>query len=242
MLGYILQIDPNSSAGSTLVHSRVLASTVTLLVKSAQDYLTVNEIYNWEIYKPTHPLKSKIKVALDLGANIGLASVYFDAALDLTTIISVEPLESVQSNLKVNLASIKAKLNIIESCIVPDEFSFNKCMMDTSKGSRYASISTSVPSHLGEEVKAVNCSNFIEKIKAIAPEPDIIKIDIEGFGCIVARQLLSKLQKSPLNVFIEEDEAQLVDLDFFMNSKEYLVAFRMEGFRTYELKGKSIED
>ena len=240
LCGYVLQKMPSNVGNDLLVRALINGDSQYIVITSIEDYLTINEIFNWQIYKPGPKYAHEITSCLDLGGNIGLASVYLDKVLNLNSIVLVEPLGSIQSTLGRNLATLKADTHVINCCVVPDNFQDKECQMNLSKGSRYASLADATVNAPTEIVATIRCTDLVKVVESKIASPDLVKIDIEGLGTQVGMQLVLNFAKRPLLIFIEEDEEQLVEFDRFMCDVGYSTIFRLEGFRKYELKSKNL--
>src|SRR5581483_11732953 len=75
---------------TTLRLKRPFNTTVTLRPAS-NDIYTLDEIFFAEVYRPVIDRRPTIRTVIDLGANIGLASIYFLAQSPECRVFSIEP-------------------------------------------------------------------------------------------------------------------------------------------------------
>lgn len=131
------------------------------------DIQSVREVFVDEVYRP--PFESRPRVIVDLGANIGLTSLYFALAFAPELVIAIEPVPGNVAIARQNLAGIGA--SVVEAAVA------GEC--------GWASFASSAESNLGRisddgdlRVRAITMPEVID----LCPEGhiDLLKIDIEG--------------------------------------------------------------
>lgn len=135
------------------------------------------EIFRDGVYKPYMPLGKEGKLALDIGANIGLASIYFSNFFD--QVISLEPSEehfdalkrNMESNLITNVKPIKKAIYIKNG-----QFPFGG--LPTNRTMRSLHMGVWNGGQPSETVDCVTLDTLFdqEKIEHV----DFMKLDIEG--------------------------------------------------------------
>ncbi len=147
-----------------------------------QDIAVFYEVFKSEVYK--QELNRKNPVILDIGAHIGLASVYFYACYGLATkLYSIEPADDNIILLKKNLSAYPAQ---IKEVAIAD---YTGHVRISSSG--YGHNRRIVKEGTETTVPCITISQLIseEKIKKI----DLLKIDIEGAESLVFSGNLSWL-------------------------------------------------
>ena len=147
-------------------------------------YDVMREIFQGGLYEWKLPLGPK-PVIVDIGANVGFASLYFAIRYPDARIICIEPDESNYACLKRNLAAFKGRVK----CIKAAAWSRNGVVRLRPA----ESIDSYVSSNGGEVVKAIRLDGLMgrEGIKKI----DLLKLDAEGSELQILEGLGSQLAK-----------------------------------------------
>lgn len=157
------------------------------------EILTLVEIFQNDNYVPHHNhtvdlFGGRITSLLDLGANIGLTSVWFALTYPEITIDAYEPNPELFPLLKKNLSSFP-KVRVFEEAITGTEghVSFNK--------SKY-SLESSIFEARDSESVSVTATTLDQAIKRIGGSVDLLKIDIEGaeFDAFTTSTLLPQVR------------------------------------------------
>ncbi len=154
---------------------------------------TMVDIFKNKNYEPwlvngNDPFKRPISTLLDLGANIGLASVYFALSYPDISIDAYEP-NPVIFPLLQKTASQFPHMRVYEKALAAQDgtvtFNYSKHTLESSMFPTRDSIAV--------DTKAATLDSAI---KAIGGEVDLVKIDIEGaeFDVFKASTLLDKIQ------------------------------------------------
>lgn len=147
-----------------------------MLRSNTSDKWSIHEIILRDDYKLKNRIKTP-KVIVDLGANIGVFSIYSAMMFPTAQVFSYEPEEN-----NFNLLIKNIRLNNLEKRV----FSFQLACADIDHP-RYLSLDSDIRSHSVvndntnknlQQIKTINLQQIIEKnaIKRI----DILKMDIEG--------------------------------------------------------------
>lgn len=147
-------------------------------------FLVIRQIFLDDQYD-THYSKIKGKVVIDVGANVGVFSIYA-AILNAKKVYAFEPVPETYMMLKENI-----KLNNLENVIIP----INKALGDKEKveimyysniGDGGTTLNLSKIKYLNEKVikKSIKVmittlDNFVKQNKI--PKVDFIKMDVEGY-------------------------------------------------------------
>jgi FkbM family methyltransferase len=152
-----------------------------LLREVGSDILTFNEVIGEQVYQDVLRHVPKCETIVDLGANIGLASLYFAASYPGCRIFAVEPNDSSYSLLNSNLGKLIAAgrcrtLNAAvwssEASLAPDD------SFEPNHYSAFATREVSVEADrnngmIGLPMGRILADSGFEKI-------DLLKVDIEG--------------------------------------------------------------
>jgi FkbM family methyltransferase len=139
------------------------------LLASRHDLLTVNEIFCRRDYG-----RGPYRTVIDIGANIGLASLYFLTRAEEVRVWAVEPDPSNVAQLRSNLAAFEGRYVVHQAAVVAEpatsvRFSF---------AGRYGHVSDD--SEPGAVVPALDIATLIREIAAERGRIDLVKIDTEG--------------------------------------------------------------
>jgi len=133
------------------------------------DVLTLREVWIDEVYRL--PGLSTARSLLDLGANIGLASVWFARRYGCDRLVAVEPLPENAVLLRHNLHQNGIAASVME------------CAVGAGEGEEFLAVSREPNSgrlaREGLRVRTVSMSSVVEALGARGIA-DIVKIDIEG--------------------------------------------------------------
>jgi len=142
---------------------------VSPLLMTRHDLLTVNEVFCRRDYG-----RGPYNTVVDIGANIGLASLYFLTRSPSTRVWAFEPDPANVAQLRANLADFEDRYTLTEAAVVADDSASVRFTFDGRYGHLAA---THEP---GAAVPAVNIATMLRLIARDAGEIDLIKIDTEG--------------------------------------------------------------
>ena len=155
-------------------------STIKIKIVNQFDRMTISEIFGWKIYY-TSRLKN-YKVILDVGANIGCASIYFaKKCKNLEAIIAFEPdpraFKTLKENLKINCSNLKTTLHKV--AVSTDD---KPKVLIRSESTRYNSLKNIGNFKPKDTIKinSVSFEKLFKTIKKFEPKEVLLKIDIEG--------------------------------------------------------------
>jgi len=159
----------------TLEH-KALYNNKKFTMATTVDELTIKqqglEILDWEIYKP---LKDKNKVIVDMGANIGMASLYLSQFADV--VHSIEPSRTIYDCLVENTKG----LNIITHNMAISGLSGYNEIVSTDNNppqTFYPSDAVGAGNKTVEVVDCITIEDFVKENKI--EHIDMLKIDVEG--------------------------------------------------------------
>jgi FkbM family methyltransferase len=141
---------------------------------SGGDVFIFHEVLSEQVYHvKSEWVKSEPKTIIDLGANIGLASLSLAAQFPGARVIAVEPHPETAALLRHNLACLGNRASVWEAAV-----SDRPGMMRLSLANENYNASLVRESEHGVDVRVVTMADVIaaEKLERI----DVLKIDIEG--------------------------------------------------------------
>jgi FkbM family methyltransferase len=137
--------------------------------KEVGDLDTIVEVWVEQIYELPFPYNPQIVV--DLGAHIGLASVWFKTAMRANFILAVEPSHGNVALLRKNLSQNNVSSLVLEGAISSEA---GTGYLGTGRASNVGRLSSS-----GTPVRLITMDELCSYIDAEA-EIDILKVDVEG--------------------------------------------------------------
>lgn len=157
----------------TEYHILYKGKKLTIFLRS-QDFLIFYEVFMEENYQIPIELKSQIKTVVDLGAHIGLTSLYYSTLLDDKSIIyAVEPSPSNLNILRKNLLPLE-QVKILECAISDKNETIN--LIDKDYGHNHKISFDETDQSVG--VNGITLLKLMEENKITSI--DLLKIDIEG--------------------------------------------------------------
>jgi FkbM family methyltransferase len=142
---------------------------VTLPLESRHDLLTVNEIFCRRDYG-----SGSSGVIVDIGANIGIASVFFLTRNRRCRVWAFEPDPANVARLRQTLAAFRDRVTIHEAAITPDE---RGTVTFVPRG-RYGHVAGA--DEEGITVRAISIKSVVKMVSDAVGRADLMKIDVEG--------------------------------------------------------------
>jgi FkbM family methyltransferase len=134
------------------------------------DIQAMREVWLDETYRLPADI-GPVRTVVDLGANIGLASVYLCRRHDSRRLVAVEPVPANAALARENLALNGIDADVLEAAVAATDGTVHFQLTEDSNLGRIA------PS--GRAVRAISMHQLLERLPA-RTEIDILKIDIEG--------------------------------------------------------------
>jgi FkbM family methyltransferase len=168
-------------AGLTTLRLRVNGTVVPVVVRGGTEDVVMSSLILREESEYRLPLPDfRPATILDLGANIGLASIYFATRYPHAHIWSVEPLPENLQLLERNLAPFRDRVTIVR-CGLGEASGLFPYYPSEDRGNFGGG--TFQPGH-GDSSRALllPIRTLTEVLNAEhIPQPDVIKLDVEGF-------------------------------------------------------------
>lgn len=133
------------------------------------DIQSIREVWLDELYKL--PVNARAEVLVDLGANIGLTSLWLAKTYGFKTVIAVEPMAANARLVKANLDANGVSAQVIEAAVGPMD---GTALFEDSDASNLGRISTT-----GRPVTIVSMFTILSSL-AESVTIDVLKLDIEG--------------------------------------------------------------
>ncbi len=133
------------------------------------DIQSIREVWIDESYRLPYGVVPKI--VIDLGANIGLTSLWLARRYNCPTIIAVEPLPSNASLVRRNLANNGIVAEVIEAAVGPNDGS---TFFDAQRDSNAGRVSMA-----GIPIRMISMDSILSMLREMSIV-DLVKMDIEG--------------------------------------------------------------
>lgn len=162
------------------------------------DIQSIREVWLDEVYQL--PFASKSDVLIDLGANIGLTSVWLAKRYGYSTIIAVEPSPTNVRLIHMNLENNNLVAEVIEAAIGPTN---GTVYFEENQESNLGRVSSA-----GKQVQMLSMQSVLRKLP-MGVCVDLVKLDIEGGEGALLTGDLSWLQQ--IRTIIAEFHPDLID-------------------------------
>jgi len=132
------------------------------------DLQSIREIWLDEAYRL--PFQQQREVLVDLGANIGLTSLWLAKKYGFSTILAVEPVSSNAALARMNLSDNGVKAEVIEAAVGPSD---GTVLFQESNSSNFGHVSST-----GRPVRSLSMDTLLGMLPG--GRIDVMKMDIEG--------------------------------------------------------------
>jgi FkbM family methyltransferase len=150
---------------------RTPTGTVSITLYSPDDILTVNEVFCRLDYRAPRDLR----VAVDLGSNIGVSALYFLTRNDRARCYLFEPNPTNVERLRRNLRGFEGRYVLHEHAVSDEDGTFDFGIETTG---RYGGIGIETGERI--RVRARNVNSVLDEVVADEEVIDLLKIDTEG--------------------------------------------------------------
>ena len=172
--------------GSYPVTTRVRTpiGAVALTLHSRSDVVTLNEIF----FRRDYAADESLRVAVDFGANIGIASAYFLSRNPVARVDAFEPVPANIERARQNLRAFGSRVTLHESAVGDRT---GRVRFGVEPTGRYGGIGVGTGREIEVECRdaAAALGAILEREKSI----DVLKIDVEG----MERPILERLAALP---------------------------------------------
>src|SRR5262245_13319242 len=157
---------------------------VSLTLNSRADIITLNEVF----FRRDYEADTGLRVAVDFGANIGLASAYFLSRGPAVRVHAFEPVPSNVEVAKANLAAFGDRVTRHEVAVADRA---GRVRFGVEATGRYGGIGVNTKRQI--EVECQDSVDALSRILEREKSIDILKIDVEG----MERPILERLHLLP---------------------------------------------
>jgi FkbM family methyltransferase len=189
------------------------------------DILTFNEVIKDEVYKNILSKLKRCETVIDLGANIGLASLYFASHYPSSKLLAVEPNPPTYEILSANLRDLvnAGRCRTLRAAVWGSE---KKLVADPAQAhDHYSAFATRELT--GEENGGETMQGFpITKIISDSgfDRVDLLKVDIEGAEVELFKNDLDWLKKvGAIAIEFHNDSRKVCRFDEIMNAYEFRI-------------------
>ena len=225
-----------SKAGSvdsdllTLQLKQPIRGTVSLRRKGS-DVLTFYEVVKDEVYSDVLKHVRNCRTLIDIGANIGLASLYFANSYPHCRLMAVEPNPTTYDLLETNLSSLTAngRSKVVKLAVWSHEASLAADRgVDADHYSAFATKEVSINEWDGQ-IEGVTMETLISK--SGFSEVDLLKVDIEGAEVELFRGRVDWLKKiNAIAIEFHGDSREVCKFDQLMSDYGFQIV--QEGAHT----------
>jgi FkbM family methyltransferase len=233
--GAVAAIDANRRFGDLLVPPPILVSCgdrrVKLRARSSAHLDALDHIFVQGAY--SDPRVDNPRVILDLGGNVGFASVFFACRYPAARIICVEPAETPQKTLRANIAPF-SNIEVVQVAVTDQDGTVNFYEGPTDIGS---SLSRREGSSEARPVQGKTLRSLLRE--AEVERVDLLKVDIEGaewdvlrdLGGVDARMIIAELHLDLCSATLDDFRRALSDYEVEITEAEGEKRFDMTAFR-----------
>lgn len=151
------------------------------------DLFIFHEIFRSECYRPPRQAGQDVRTVLDLGANIGLTTLYFHRYFPDAHYYCVEPNPANAALLRRNVEGLGGRAQVLESAVS------NYCGSCTFNGAAASYGGTIVSGGDGLRVRCDTMESILDHFSL--PAVDILKVDIEGAEALLFQNSVSWLRR-----------------------------------------------
>jgi FkbM family methyltransferase len=185
-----------------------------LTLHSRADVITLSEVF----FRRDYPADETLKVAIDFGANIGIASAWFLTRNRRARVHAFEPVPVNLERARANLEGFGPRVRL-HAAAVADRT--GRVAFGVESSGRYGGIGVST----GRQIE-VDCLDGADVVAAVLAEDnavDILKIDVEGMEAAILRRI-GPLAPGRIGRIYAEYPGDDIDLPGFMRSRNLSIA------------------
>jgi FkbM family methyltransferase len=161
------------------------------------DIFTVNEVFCREDYAAG----PELRVAVDIGSNIGISALYFLTRNDHSRCYLYEPVPRNVERLRGNLAGFEARYSV-ERAAVADRA--GRVTFGVEQSGRYGGIGLDLEDSI--EVECLDVNEVITDVLAREGTIDLLKLDTEGMELPTVRAIRPDLLRRIETIYFESEE------------------------------------
>lgn len=153
-----------------IVAIRTPVGAVEVALKRFEDLYTINEIFIWEVYKTRGPCKF-----IDIGGNVGIASLYFLTRSEDSVGVLVEPLPENIARAAALLDRFGERIRLVNSAVAAED---GRLVIGVESTGRYSGVDCVGGEML--EFPALSVNTVLKEALESWERVNVVKIDCEG--------------------------------------------------------------
>ena len=185
---------------------RTPCGVVAPTLYSHHDMFTVNEVFCREDYA----VGPDLRVAVDVGSNIGISALYFLTRNEFSRCWLFEPDPRNLERLHRNLAGFAARFVLHEAAVADRA---GTVAFGIEHSGRYGGIGLERPETI--RVRCLDVNNVLEDVLAAEGRIDVLKIDTEGAELATVRAIRPELLAEIGVIYFEAETRPALDLPQF---------------------------
>ena len=188
---------------------RTPTGEVAPLLQSHHDVWTVNEVFCREDYAAG----PELRVAVDIGSNIGISALYFLTRNDSARCYLYEPVPENLDRLRANLEGYEDRYELREVAVAERA---GRVEFGVEPTGRYGGIGLDLEGSI--EVECLDVNDVLEDVLEREGEIDILKLDTEGLELATVEAIRPELLRRIRVIYFESPEEPEVHSDLFDRS------------------------
>lgn len=186
------------------VHSVRIEGLVVSYGLNRGDLNTLREIFIDRVYRL--PLTGPFDTLVDLGANIGLTSLWCHRAYGVRRVVAVEPDARNLALLRRNLAQNGLPATLIEAAVAAED---GEAVFRRSDAANLGKLESGHADGGGVAVRTVSMATVLQAVAQAGGRPDLLKVDVEGAEFALFREVPEWL--APVRALLIEIHAEPED-------------------------------
>jgi FkbM family methyltransferase len=176
---------------------RTPLGTIAPRVYSHHDVWTVNEVFFREDYKAP----STLRIAVDIGSNIGISALYFLTRNPQSRVYLFEADARNVERLRANVEELAGRCTIEHAAVVP--VAAGDVTFVSEETGRYGHVAADGS---GAPVNGRGINEVLESVLAREPRIDLLKIDTEGLEVETIRAIRADVRRRIEVIYFESTE------------------------------------
>jgi FkbM family methyltransferase len=203
------------------VFLRTPIGRIALDLYSREDLITVHEVFFRRDYGITGKRAGRLRVAVDFGANIGVAAAYFATRNRQVQVYSYEPVPTNVARARKNLEKFQDRVEINDCAVGLEE---GMVGFGIEPSGRYGGIGIQRTAQI--EVPCRRGEAELERIVRSHRHVDVLKVDIEGMESVILNSIKAENLDTVDNIFAECDCTEVTLPGFRCDQNLSIATFR----------------
>jgi FkbM family methyltransferase len=189
---------------------RTPAGIVAPTLFSADDMVTVNEVFCREDYRTG----SDAEVVVDIGSNIGISALYFLTRSPRSRVWSYEPVPTNAERMRLNLEPFEGRWRLEQTAVADREGAARFAVEPTG---RYGGLELEHAESI--EVRLRQIDSVLREVLEREGRVDVLKIDAEGSEARILRAASPDLLAGVGLIYLEDTEKEIGEVPGFDASR-----------------------